>query len=138
MAAYEEVVYFNIDPEFVHSFLWQGVLEALAHPFLIAGLAALHAYLNEGYLPALVLASAPLIGDHLWIYSGSPGGPYVLTLEPLIGSWEWLPEVLSIALLWGTAGFVLGLLGRRFRTEVLGLETLFRTKQFSSPILAMH
>lgn len=61
----------------------------------LAGLAAMHAYLNEGYVPSLVLAMAPSYG--LYVFNG-PGA------APLWAAAYVLPYVATA----GTLGFILG------------------------------
>jgi DMSO/TMAO reductase YedYZ heme-binding membrane subunit len=84
--------------------------------FLVVGLAAIHAYLNEGYLVSLLLASAPIFGAGLW----SLGGPFRdvnFYLDPASAVRRTFPE----ALLYATIGFLLGLalrwLNRRLRAR---------------------
>jgi len=121
MASVEELVYLDIDRGSFEYGLVTDIVDGFAHPLLLAGLAGLHAYLNEGYLPSLLLAAAPAAGASIWIFSGPHPGPYVLTLKPLVGHWEWVPTLLRLAVLPATLGFLLGILTRRIRLDVLGL-----------------
>lgn len=125
MAAYENVVYFDIPRASWDYGLWGPFRKAFRHPGLIIGLAAVHAYLNEGYLPSVLLASAPIHGVKIWVYYGPHPGPYVLILRPLVGYWEWALGVPLYALPLATLGFIVGFVVRWLRTEVL---------DFSEPI----
>lgn len=122
MAASENVVYFDVPRGSFDSPLWLGFERAFRHPGLVVGLAALHAYLNEGYLPAVLLASAPFLGMNIWIYHGPYPGPYVLILKPLVGSWGWLPYVIRVVFPWATLGFLVGVVVRWLRTRVVDLS----------------
>lgn len=77
---------------------------------LVVGLAAIYAYLNEGYLVSVILASAPIFGAGLWTL----GGPYRrvdLYLDPVSAVQRTFPE----AVLFATVGFLLGIGLRRLR-----------------------
>ena len=72
--------------------------------FLVVGLAAIQAYLNEGYLLSVLLASAPIFGAGLW----SLGGPFrdvKFYLDPASAVRRTFPE----ALVYATVGFLVGL-----------------------------
>ena len=84
-------------------------------PVFFAGLAAVHAYLNEGYLPAVLLAAAPRVGSEMVNFAGPFGGPYTLALDPAEGVLEGLPYVLPYA----TVGFLVGFAIRLLWVEVL-------------------
>lgn len=66
------------------------------------GLATIHAFLNEGYVPSLILAMAPSYGNY--VFNG-PGAAPVWALVYI------LPYVLTV----GTLGFLLGSTLRWFR-----------------------
>lgn len=66
----------------------------------MSGLAAIHANLNEGYLPSVVLAGAPAYGFYLF---NGPGAAPVWALD----------LVLPYAVGYGTLGFLIGLATRR-------------------------
>jgi hypothetical protein len=72
--------------------------------FLVVGLATIQASLNEGYLPSLLLASAPVFGAGLW----SLGGPFRdvdIYLDPASAVRRTFPEAVAFA----TVGFLVGL-----------------------------
>lgn len=119
MAASEDIVYFDIARGSMESVPWRELNTAFSYPGLVVGLAAIHAYLNEGYLPSFLLGLAPALGTSILIFSGPYPGPYVLTLKPLVGDWEWLPQVIRYTLLWATVGFIVGLAVRWLQTEAL-------------------
>lgn len=67
-------------------------------------LASIHAYLNEGYVPSLVLATAPSYGQY--VFNGPSAAPV------------WAAEyVLPFAVTMGTLGFLVGLAFRWYRGE---------------------
>lgn len=72
--------------------------------FIVFGLAALHAYLNEGYLPSVVLGWSPIFGFDGWsIYSLAD---FSDVRPDLLSAFErGFPEAVVIA----TLGFILGL-----------------------------
>lgn len=119
MAAAENVVYVNVNRGLYDVVLWRGVIAAFSHPGLVVGLAALHAYLNEGFLPALLLALAPTVGMDFWVYAGQFPEPYVLIPRPLVGYWGWVLSDRWIVARFGTLGFLVGLLARYIQIEVL-------------------
>lgn len=97
---------------FVFAVLHAFTLEATPAAMLTEGigvvtlfaLAAIHAYLNEGYLPSLVLATAPSYGNY--VFNGPGAAPF------------WAAEyVLPFALTVGTVGFLLGIGLRRYRWQ---------------------
>ena len=67
---------------------------------LIVGLAAIHAYLNEGYLPSVTQGVAPYFGANLWSRTLAE----TMYLDPVWAVRRTAPEVLLLA----TVGFVLG------------------------------
>lgn len=100
--------------------LWQGLIRAFGHPGFVVVLAAIYAYLNEGYLPAGLLAAAPAMGMELWIFQGaSVPGTYVIVPAPIADFWEWVPTVVRIVATYGTLGFLFGHVARYVRLEVL-------------------
>lgn len=125
LAALEYVFLLGPDEE-VFDALWRAfVLEAnLGEAMnqgtygaaLVVGLAAVHAYLNEGYLPSVALASAPIFGASLWTI-GSLSGVANLYLDPASAVRRTFPEALAFA----TVGFLVGIglrwLTSRFREE---------------------
>lgn len=119
MAASEEVVHFDIARSAADFALWWGLIQAFRSPVLVVGLAAIHAYLNDGYLPSLLLGLAPVLGMNLLIYAGPYPGPYVLTLKPFVGNWDWIPHVARVTVLWASVGFLAGFGARWLRGEVL-------------------
>lgn len=74
---------------------------------LVAGLAAVHAYFNLGYLTSLMLALAPSFGSALWVIDGvwtsSGYEPQHMLLTPM-GALKILPGGLLVA----TLGFLIG------------------------------
>ena len=95
-----------------------GVVETLHEVFLLAGylpsragagaafvvgLAALHAYLNDGYLPSVLLGWTPVFGNLTWT-NGSPSGVANYYLDPIAAFERTFPEALALA----TLGFVVG------------------------------
>jgi hypothetical protein len=86
--------------------LERGALGAL----VVMGLAGIHAALNEGFLPSLVLAVAPVYGLSLWLVVGTPGNPRI-AFDP-VGA---LGRVGLDAVMLATVGFLLGLGFRRLR-----------------------
>lgn len=96
-----------------------GVVETLHEVLLLDGylpswhatgalfvldLAALHAYLNEGYLPSVLLGWSPVYGNVLWSI-GSLSGVENYYLDPVAAFERTFPEALVLA----TLGFVVGL-----------------------------
>ncbi|MFC4448991.1 hypothetical protein [Halorussus aquaticus] len=96
-----------------------GVIETLHEVFLldgylpswhatgmlfVIGLAALHAYLNEGYLPSILLGWSPVYGNVSWTI-GSPTAIENYYLDPVAAFERTFPEALVLASL----GFVIGL-----------------------------
>lgn len=122
MAVSEDLVYLDLARGSLEFVPWQLFLLVVDHPVVIVGLAAISAYLNEGYLPTVLLAVAPSVGVNIWIFSGPFPGPYVLTLKPFVGHWEWVWSVTRSALPWATVGFLVGFVVRWLRTEVVGLS----------------
>lgn len=119
MAAVEDVVYFDIARSAMDFVLWRGLVQTFSSPVLVVGLAAIHAYLNEGYLPSFLLGLAPVLGMNILIFSGPYPGPYVLTLKPIVGNWGWIPHVARVTFLWATVGFLVGFVVRWLWTEAL-------------------
>lgn len=96
-----------------------GVIETLHEVFLldgylpswhatgmlfVIGLAALHAYLNEGYLPSILLGWSPVFGNVIWTI-GSPTAIENYYLDPVAAFERTFPEALVLA----TLGFIIGL-----------------------------
>jgi len=112
-AALEYAVLLGPDHELVDA-IWRAfVLEAdlataadhgTLGAALVGGLAAIQASLNEGYLPSLLLASAPVFGASLWTI-GSRVRVANLHLDPASAVRRTFPE----ALLFATVGFLVGL-----------------------------
>lgn len=72
--------------------------------FGMGSLAAINAYLNEGYLPSIILAAAPAYG--FYVFNGPGAGPV------------WAAGiVLPYAVLYGTIGFLIGMGLRQLRSE---------------------
>lgn len=69
----------------------------------VVGLAALHAYLNEGYLPSVLLGWSPAYGNLAWTI-GSPTEVANYYLDPAAAFERTFPEAFVLA----TCGFVLG------------------------------
>lgn len=70
----------------------------------VVGLAALHAYLNEGYLPSVLLGWSPVYGNVVWTI-GTPMGIENYYLDP-VGAFErTFPEAIVLA----TLGYIIGL-----------------------------
>lgn len=81
-----------------------------AGALFVVGLAALHAALNEGYLPSVALGWSPVYGNLLWtIGSVEAVGGY--SLDPVAAFERTFPEAVALA----TLGFVVGLGFRRIR-----------------------
>lgn len=110
-----------------------GVVEVLHEVFLLAGhlpsragtgavfvvgLAALHAYLNEGYLPSVLLGWSPVFGNLSWT-NGSRSDVANYYLDPLTAFERTFPEALALA----TLGFVVGVGLRRIRKRWRGAAT---------------
>ena len=75
---------------------------------VIAGLAALVAYLNKGYIPSLILATAPVYSNYTFTLPGPV--PIIRINEGLVFAPYWAAlHVLPTALVYGTAGFLVGL-----------------------------
>jgi hypothetical protein len=66
--------------------------------FTMGGLAAIHAYLNEGYVPSLLVAALPSYGAYLF-YGPPPG-----VVRPVSAA----TYVLPFAITAGTIGFLIG------------------------------
>lgn len=81
-----------------------------AGPVIVIGLAALHAYLNEGYLPSVLLGWSPAFGNVIWTI-GSPSGIENYYVDPVAAFERTFPEAAVLA----TLGFVLGFGLRRIR-----------------------
>ena len=82
----------------------------------VVGLAALHAYLNEGYLPSLLLGWSVVFGNLSWTLVGLSGtAAYRLDLPAAFE--RTFPEAAALA----TLGFVMGVglrrLRKRWRTQ---------------------
>jgi hypothetical protein len=78
--------------------------------YIVIGLAAVHAYLNEGYLPSILLGWSPIYGSHSWtIIPLSDLEAYYL--DPVSALERTFPEAVVLA----TLGFVIGLSLRRLR-----------------------
>lgn len=122
MSITEELVYLDLPRGSLEFVPWQAFNLVADHPVLIVGLAVVAAYLNEGFLPTVLLAVAPFIGVSIWIYSGAVPGPYVLTLKPLVGEWGWVWSVVSSAVPWAIVGFLGGLLVRWLPNESISLS----------------
>jgi hypothetical protein len=75
---------------------------------VIAGLAALVAYLNKGYISSLILATAPVYSNYAFTL---PGPVLMIRInEGLVFAPYWAAlHVLPTALVYGTAGFLVGL-----------------------------
>lgn len=69
----------------------------------VVGLAALHAYLNEGYLPSVLLGWTPVFGNLGWSITAS-AGIESYRLDPVAAFERTFPEALALA----TLGFVVG------------------------------
>lgn len=78
---------------------------------LVVGLAAIHAYLNSGYLTSALLASAPPIGTAFWSIGGMD--EYMLLTPELV-----FGRVFPEALIMATLGFILGLGFRMVKRKV--------------------
>lgn len=72
--------------------------------FFVVGLAALHAYLNEGYLPSVLLGWSPVYGNVAWTI-GSLYGIENYYLDPVSAFERTFPEAVVLA----TLGFVIGI-----------------------------
>lgn len=72
--------------------------------FFVIGLAAVHAYLNEGYLPSILLGWSPVYGNVLWSI-GSLTEIKSYYLDPVSAFERTFPEAIILA----TLGFVIGL-----------------------------
>lgn len=101
-----------------HTGFENGVVETLHEVFLlvgylpgregmgavfVVGLAALHAYLNEGYLPSVLLGWSPVFGNLVWSIT-SPVGIASYRLDPLAAFERTFPEAVALA----TLGFLVG------------------------------
>lgn len=92
---------FNLRDPFSPLFTWVYTY------LLVAGLAAVHAYFNLGYLTSILLALSPSIGTALWTIHGSYTNngfeEQYVGLEPM-QVFQILPEGLLVA----TLGFLVG------------------------------
>ena len=95
--------------------LFLAIVSLSTDPVFIGGLAAVHAYLNEGYLPAVLLAATPVVSGDMLNYAGPFGGPYTIYIDLVEGISEAIPYVLPYA----TLGFLVGFAIRLFWVEVL-------------------
>lgn len=78
--------------------------------FLIAGLALIHAYLNQGYLPSLVLAAAPYYAFYVFTVDGPAYGLVVAVHDDFVIAPSWAARhVFPNAFVYGSLGFLLGL-----------------------------
>ncbi|WP_227353958.1 hypothetical protein [Haladaptatus salinisoli] len=71
---------------------------------IVVGLSAIQAYLNEGYLPSLLLGIAPAYGNRLWTI-GSLDRIANLYLDPVSAAARTLPDGAILA----SFGFLLGI-----------------------------
>lgn len=71
--------------------------------FFVIGLAALHAYLNEGYLPSILLGWSPVYGNFIWSI-GHPSRIANYYLDPVSAFERTFPEAVVLA----TLGFIIG------------------------------
>ena len=113
LAAFEYAFLLGPDIELVDALWGAFVLEpnmatAVDHgtfgAVLVVGLAAIYAYLNEGYLVSVILASTPIFGASLWTI-GSMEEVANLYLDPVSAVRRTFPE----AVLFATVGFLLGI-----------------------------
>ncbi|NEU56416.1 hypothetical protein [Halorussus sp. MSC15.2] len=72
--------------------------------FFVIGLAALHAYLNEGYLPSVLLGWSLVYGNVIWTI-GSLQRIENYYLDPVAAFGRTFPEAVVLA----TLGFVIGI-----------------------------
>lgn len=72
--------------------------------FFVVGIAALHAYLNEGYLPSVLLGWSLVYGNVGWTI-GSLGGIENYYLDPIAAFERTFPEAVILS----TLGFVIGI-----------------------------
>jgi hypothetical protein len=78
--------------------------------FFVIGLAALHASLNEGYLPSILLGWSPVYGNVSWTLR-TLSGVEQYYFDPVAAFERTFPEAVVLA----TLGFVIGLGLRRIR-----------------------
>ena len=114
------IVVYGTIPEFVYgfrdAFLLESDFDLLAEPWfgagtvVVVGLAAVHAYRNEGYLPSLLLATAPIYATYLFTVPGPVTGPVVPVADHVVFAPNWAARhVLPNTVAYGTVGFVLGI-----------------------------
>lgn len=77
---------------------------------VVVGVAAVHAYLNEGYLPSVLLGWSPVYGNAIWTI-GSWTTIRNYYLDPVAAFERTFPEAAVLA----TLGFLVGLVLRRIR-----------------------
>lgn len=83
---------------------------------LIGGLALIHAYLNEGLFPSLILATAPYYASYLFTVTGPRTGVVLTINDDLVVAPVWAAiHVFPNALLYGTLGFLTGLGARSLK-----------------------
>ncbi|WP_137287316.1 hypothetical protein [Halorussus salinisoli] len=83
--------------------------------FSVIGLAALHAYLNEGFLPSTLLGWSPVYGNVSWTIT-SLSGVENYRLDPVAAFERTFPEAVVLA----TLGFVVGVTFRWARKRRRG------------------
>lgn len=120
-------------PDFVYGFrhayliesdvdLWMEVRFTTGH-VIVLGFAATHAYLNEGYLPSLILATAPIYATLVFTVPGPVTGIVVPVTEDTVFAPHWAARhVIPNTLAYGTIGFLLGsCLRYLYRRATVGL-----------------
>lgn len=77
--------------------------------FWIAGLALIHAYLNAGYVPSLILATAPMYAFYVFTVGGPTGLVLPVHADLVIAPVWAARHVFPNSFAYGTLGFLLGL-----------------------------
>lgn len=80
-----------------------------AGAFLVSGLALVHGYLNKGYVPSLVLATAPMYANFVSTIDGPVGLVLPIHGNLVVAPFWAASHVLPNSVAYGTLGFLLGL-----------------------------
>lgn len=99
--AHDPAILYDVVTAALEGFRFESVYApAGLGPVTIAGLAAIHAYLDGGYVPGLLLAGAPSYG--FYVFNGPGAAPL------------WAAQFVALEVVtYGTVGFLLGLGLRR-------------------------